>query len=56
MLLSDFMKCLLFIPHGNADSERMFSYINLIITDRRSQLDTSPVEACLNIKLNIKLC
>ena len=24
-LLSDFAKCLLCIPHGNADSERMFS-------------------------------
>ena len=40
-LLSDFMKCLPCIPHGNADSERMLSCINLIITDRRSQLDTS---------------
>ena len=51
-LLSDFMKCLLCVPHGNADSEKMFSYISLIITDRRSQLDTSTVEAYLNIKLN----
>jgi len=51
-LLSDFVKCLLCIPHGNADSERMFLSINLIVTDRRNQLDTSTVEACLNIKLN----
>ena len=45
-------KCLLCIPHGNADSERMFSCINLITTDHRNQLDTSTIEACLNIKLN----
>lgn len=52
--LSDFAKCLLCIPHGNADSERMFSCINLIITvcDHRNQLDTSTVEACFDIKLN----
>ena len=29
-LLSHFAKCLLCIPHGNSDSERMFSQINLI--------------------------
>ena len=51
-LLSDFAKCVLCIPHGNADSERMFSCINLIVTDHRNQLDTSTVEACLDIKLN----
>ena len=41
-LLSDFAKCLLCIPHGNADSERIFSY----------QLDTSTISVCLDIKLN----
>ena len=51
-MLSDFAKCLLCIPHGNADSERMFSYINLIVTDHRNQLDTSTIEACLDIKFN----
>ena len=51
-LLSDFAKCLLCIPHGNADSERMFSCINLIVTDHRNQLDTSTIEACLDIKIN----
>ena len=51
-LLSDFAKCLLCIPHGNADSERMFSCINLIVTDHRNQLDTSTIEACLDIKFN----
>ena len=49
-LLSDFAKCLLCIPHGNADSERMFSCVNLIVTDHRNQLDTSIIGACLNIK------
>lgn len=28
--LARFAKCLLTIPHGNADSERMFSQINLL--------------------------
>ena len=51
-LLSNFAKCLLCIPHGNADSERMFSCINLIGTDHRNQLDTSTIQACLDIKLN----
>ena len=46
-LLSDFAKCFLCIPHGNADSERMVSCINLIVTDHRNQLDTSTIEACL---------
>ena len=43
-------KCLLCIPHGNANSERMFC-INLIITGHRNQLDTSTIEACLDIKI-----
>ena len=51
-VLSDFAKCLLCIPHGNADSERTFSSINLIVTDHRNQLDTSTIEACLDIKIN----
>ena len=53
-LLSDFAKCLC-IPHGNADSERMFSCINLIVTDHCNQLDTSTNGACLDIKLNFEL-
>ena len=51
-LLSDFAKCLC-IPHGNADSERMFSCINLIVTHRRNQLDTSTIEACLDITIQM---
>ena len=51
-MLSDFAKCLLCIPHGNADSERTFSCINLIVTDHRNQLDISTIEACLDIKFN----
>lgn len=43
-LLSDFAMCLLCNLHGNADSERMFSCINLIVTDHRNQLDTSATE------------
>ena len=52
-LLSYFAKCLLCIPHGNADSERMFSCINLIKTDHRNHLETSTIQACLDIKLNL---
>ena len=54
-LLSYFVKCLLCIPHGNSDSERMFSQINLIGTDHRNKLQTSTVAACLDIKINSKV-
>ena len=54
-VLSFFAKCLLSIPHGNADSERMFSQINLIKTQHRCQLDTSTVAACLDTKLNLPI-
>ena len=51
-LLSHFAKCLLCIPHGNSDSERMYSHINLIRTDHRNQLQTSKVAACMDVKMN----
>ena len=51
-LLSNIAKCLLCIPHGNADSERMFSCINLIRTDHCNQLEASTIQACIDIKLN----
>ena len=54
-LLSHFAKCLLCIPHGNSDSERMFSHINLIRTDHRNQLQTSTVAACMDVKMNSKV-
>ena len=53
-VLANFAKCLLSIPHGNSDSERMFSHINLIVTDHRNQLQTSTVSACLDVKINSK--
>ena len=51
--LARFAKCLLSIPHGNADSERMFSHISLITTDHRNKLHTSTVSACMDVKMNL---
>ena len=51
--LAGFAKCLLTIPHGNADSERMFSQINLITTDHRNKLHTSTLSACMDVKINL---
>ena len=50
-----FCKGLLCIPHGNSESERMFSHINLIRTDHRNQLQTSTVAACMDVKINSKV-
>ena len=50
--LSHIVKCLLCILHGDADSEEMFSQINLITTDHRNQLQTSTVSAFLDVKMN----
>lgn len=51
--LAGFAKCLLTIPHGNADSERMFSQINLITTDHRNKLNTTTISACMDVKVNL---
>ena len=51
--LAKFAKCLLTIPHGNADSECMFSQINLITTDHRNKLHTTTLSACMDVKINL---
>ena len=53
-ILAKFAKCLLTIPHGNADSERMFSHINLIATDHRNKLHTTTLSACMDMKINLQ--
>ena len=48
------MKGLLVLPHANADTERVFSQVNLIKTDTRNRLITKTVSALLSTKEGIK--
>ena len=43
--VSKFMKGLLVFPHAIVDTERVFSYVNLIKTDTRNRLKTKIVSA-----------
>ena len=52
--LCRFMKSLLVLPHANADTERVFSHVNLIKTDTRNRLKTDTVSALLSVKEGIK--
>ena len=38
-LLPKLMKCMLVLPHGNADSERLFSHVTLIKTKQRNRIN-----------------
>ena len=55
-MLSAFMKSLLFLPHSNADTERIFSQITLIKTKVRNKLSTQTVNALLITKDAILDC
>ena len=50
-----FMKCILVIPHSNADTERVFSQVNLIKTELRNRLKINTVSALLSAKGGIKI-
>ena len=50
--LSLLAKCLLVLPHSNADPERLFSMVRKIETDQRKRLDPSTICAVLNAKIN----
>lgn len=43
---------LMSIPHGNADTERMFSHLNNMKTAQRSQMSDGTLKSCLIVKLN----
>ena len=48
--LSAVMKVYLLMPHSDADSERVFSMVNKIDNEHRSELDT--IAALLSVKVN----
>ena len=50
--LTKLFKCLLSLPHSNADTERVFSIVRKILTEQRSQLDQSTLCALIGCKLN----
>ena len=41
-LLTRLAKCLLSLPHSNADTERVFSVVRKIITDYSTEIEPSP--------------
>ena len=51
MYLSKLAKCLLALPHSNADTERVFSIVRKIV-DLRTEMDQSTLCALLSGKLN----
>jgi hypothetical protein len=55
-LLPKLMKCMLMLPHGNADSERLFSQVNLIKTKQRNRIETKLMNALLTLKCNYVTC
>ena len=50
--LSAVMKVYLIMPHSNADSERVFSMVNKIDTEHRSELVQDTIAALLSVKVN----
>lgn len=50
--LSKLAKCLLALPHSNADTERVFSIVRKIVTDLRTEMDQSTLCPLLSCKLN----
>ena len=45
-------KCILALPHSNADTERVFSIVRKIVTDYRTELDQSTLCAPVACKMN----
>ena len=50
--LSKLMKALLCIQHSNASSERVFSMVRKIVTEKRMRMDNSTLCSLLSCKLN----
>ena len=50
--LSAVMKVYLLMPHSNADSELVFSMVNKIDTEHRSELAQDTIAALLSVKMN----
>lgn len=55
-VVAKFMKQLLVLPHSNADTERIFSQINLIKSKVRNKLTTETVNSLLSTKDAIENC
>ncbi len=53
--ISKLMKTFFLMPHGNADSERVFSIINKICTEHRADLAQDTVAALLSVKVNSRV-
>lgn len=51
--LTSLAKCLLALPHSNADTERVFSIVRKIMTDYRTEMEQSTLCALLACKLNV---
>ena len=54
--LASLAKCLLSLPHSNADTERVFSIVRKIVTDYRTEMDQSLLCALIACKLNCDTC
>ena len=54
--LANLAKCLLALPHSNADTERVFSIVRKIVTDYRIEMEQSTLCALLACKLNSDCC
>ena len=52
-LLTRFVKAILIIPHGNADTERLFSHIGLNKTKHRNSLSIDTLNSLLTIQFNV---
>ena len=50
--LTKLAKCLLALPHSNADTERVFSMVRKIVTDYRTEMEQSTLCALVACKLN----
>ena len=53
-LLTTLAKAVLVIPHGNADTERLFSRLGLNKTKHRNSLSLSTLNALLTVQFNMK--
>ena len=52
LYLVQLVKCILALPHSNADTERVFSIVHKIVTDYRMEMDQSTLCALVACKMN----
>ena len=52
-LLTKLAKAILIIPHGNADTERLFSHLDLNKTKLRNSLSIDTLNSLLTIQFNV---